>query len=80
MLRPDVVVVEVLRLAQRELEHFFARGVKGMCPLGAPDPRPIIRSTSPPRRLEGDPAAGQHLEASPSPIAISPRSRCSVPM
>ena len=45
VLGADVVVAELQRLAQAQLETFLARGVKGMWPDGACWPWPMISST-----------------------------------
>ena len=45
MLGPDVVVAELQRLPQRQLEDLLGAGVNGMWPDGALPPCPMISST-----------------------------------
>jgi hypothetical protein len=80
VLGADVVVAELQRLAQRQLEHLLGAGVKGMWPDGDEPPWPMISSTwlrTPSREMPSDSSA---LAATPSPSWMSPSRMCSVPM
>ena len=81
VLGADVVVAELQRLAQRQLEHLLGPGGEGRRPgrsrarPGRSSPRPS--PGRPPARCRADSSA---LAATPSPSWMRPRRMCSVPM
>jgi hypothetical protein len=79
VLGSDVVVPQVERLAEGELEAFLARGVNGGDPLVSPE-GPIVSATFSRAASSVTPHDASVFEATPAPSPISPSSRCSVPM
>jgi hypothetical protein len=79
VLGTDVVVAELLGLPQRQLQDLLRPRVKGMCPVGACWPWPVISSTWARTASSEMPGDSSALAATPWPSWINPSSRCSVP-
>ena len=80
VLRADVVMPELQRLAQRELQDLLGAGSEGNVATGRLAPWPMSSSTWLRTAFKEMPSDSRPLAATPSPSWISPSRMCSVPM